>query len=168
MYKISLFLLIILYACGDGTRPKDISKDQTAQQIGTSAQLVLTDLTDQPIDLEKYKGKTVFINFWATWCKPCREEMPSIKEAMNILKDEKVEFFFASDESKEQIEDFKKAHDYNFNYVRAENLANFRIMGLPTTFIFNPGGELVFSEMGYRKWDEKANIDLILNKVETK
>src|SRR5687767_4066512 len=168
MYKISLFLLIVVYACGDATRPKDINKEETARQKSTIAQLVLTDLNDQPIELEKYKGKTVFINFWATWCKPCREEMPSIKEAMNKLKDQKVEFFFASDESREQIEEFKKAHDYNFNYVRVENLANLGIMGLPTTFILNRGGELVFSEMGYRKWDDKANIDLILNKGEQK
>lgn len=120
-------------------------------------------MNDQPIDLEKYKGKTVFINFWATWCKPCREEMPSIQKAMQILKDEKVEFFFASDESKEQIEEFKEAHHYDFNYVRIDNLVDLNIMGLPTTFIFNRSGELVFSEMGYRKWGDKANIDLILN-----
>ena len=168
MYKIGLTLLIVLYACGNATKPKDISKDETAQQKSTSAQLVLTDLNDQSIDLEKYKGKTIFINFWATWCKPCREEMPSIKEAMNILKDEKVEFFFASDETKEQIEDFRNAHDYNFNYVRVENLENLGITGLPTTFIFNRSGEIFFSEMGYRKWDDKANIDLILNKREPK
>lgn len=168
MYKISLFLLIVLCACGDATRPKDIRKEETALQKSTIAQLVLTDLNDQPIDLEKYKGKTVFINFWATWCKPCREEMPSIKEAMSILKDEKVEFFFASDESTEEIEGFKAAHDYNFNYVKVRNLTELNIMGLPTTFIFNLNGELIFSEMGYRKWDDKANIDLILNKGERK
>lgn len=168
MYKISLSLLIVLYACGDATSPKDINKEETAQQKSTIAQLVITDLNDQPIDLEKYKGKTIFINFWATWCKPCREEMPSIKEAMNILKDEKVEFFFASDETKEQIEDFREAYDYNFNYVRVKNLQDLGIMVLPTTFIFNRGGELVFSEIGYRKWDDKANIDLILNKGEPK
>ena len=166
MFKISLVLLIVLYACGDVSSPKDINKEETALQKSSIAQLVLTDMNDHPIDFGKYKGKTIFINFWATWCKPCREEMPSIREAMNILKDEKVEFFFASDETKDQIEDFRKAHDYNFNYVRVENLANLGITGLPTTFIFNRDGELVFSEMGYRKWDEKANIDLILNKGE--
>lgn len=168
MYKISLFLLIVAYACGDTTRSNDINKEETARQKDPTALLVLTDLNDRPIELEKYKGKTVFINFWATWCKPCREEMPSIKEAMNKLKDQKVEFFFASDESREQIEEFEEAHDYNFNYVKVENLANLGIMGLPTTFILNRGGELVFSEMGYRKWDDKANIDLILNKGEQK
>ena len=162
MYKIILVLLIALYACGGATRPKEISKEEITQKKNTIAQLVLTDLNDQPIDLEKYKGKTFFINFWATWCKPCREEMPSIQKAMEILKDEKIEFLFASDESKEQIEGFKASNNYNFNYVRVHNLEELNIMGLPTTFIFNVDGKLVFSEMGYRKWDDKANIDLIL------
>jgi len=168
MYKISLFLLIALYACGDATGPKDIIKEEAALQKSTIAHPILTDLNDQPIDLEKYKGKTVFINFWATWCKPCREEMPSIQEAMKRLKDDKIEFFFASDETTEQIEEFKAAHNYSFNYVKVENLSEINIMGLPTTFIFNPNGELVFSEMGYRKWDDEANINLILNKAEQK
>jgi hypothetical protein len=46
--------------------------------------------------------------------------------------------------------------------VKAGNMEELNIMGLPTTLIFNPDGKLAFSEMGYRKWDEKTNIDLIL------
>ena len=168
MYKISLFLLVALYACGNATGPKDIIKEEASLQKITIAQPVLTDLNDQPIDLEKYRGKIVFINFWATWCKPCREEMPSIFKAMEILKDQNVEFFFASDETKEQIEEFRTSNNYNFNYVRVDNLEELNILGLPTTFIYSPNGELIFSEMGYRKWDDKANIDLILNKPEPK
>ena len=169
-YKISLFLLIVLYSCKDATETKEVSKQQTelSQQKKAISQLHLTDLNDQPINVENYKGKTVFINFWATWCKPCREEMPSIREAMKMLKEVKIEFLFASDETKEQIEEFKATHKYNFNYVKVENLSELNIMGLPTTFIFDPNGELIFSEMGYRKWDDKANIDLILNKAEPK
>lgn len=166
MYKISLFLSIVLFACGDPAKPKDINKEVIAQSKSAIEQLVLTNLNDQPIDLEKFKGKIVFINFWATWCKPCREEMPSIQKAMKILKDEKVEFLFASDESTEQIQEFKSDHEYNFNYVKVESLSALNIMGLPTTFIFNPNGELIFSEMGYRKWDDNANINIILNKSE--
>ena len=170
MFRIGLLFLLTMAACENAPETKETNKsaDKISQKVNTITQLQLSDLNDQPIDLEKYSGKRVFINFWATWCKPCREEMPSIKEAMNILKDEKVEFFFASDETKEQIEDFKEAYDYNFNYVRVENVASLGIMGLPTTFILNRSGELVFSEMGYRKWDDKANIDLILKKGEPK
>src|SRR5688572_2162120 len=170
MFRLSLLFLIMISACKNASEKKEVNRQQNQSSLQNKAiaQIHLTDLNDQPIDLEKYKGKTIFINFWATWCKPCREEMPSIQEAMKSLKDEKIEFLFASDETKEQIEEFKSTHKYNFNYVKVENLSELNIMGLPTTFIFDPNGELIFSEMGYRKWDDKANIDLILNKAEPK
>jgi hypothetical protein len=88
--------------------------------------------------------------------------MPSIEEAQNILQDEKIIFLMASGESAEQIKDFNTDHDYKFNYVRIENSEEMNVQALPTTFIFNPEGNLVFSETGFRKWDEKNNIDLIL------
>ena len=170
MFRIGLLFLFLISACKNATEKKgaNTSQDKISQKSTEITQLHLNDLHDQPIDLEKYKGKIVFINFWATWCKPCREEMPSIKAAMEILKDEKVEFLFASDESTQQIEEFKAVHEYDFNYVKVENLSELNIMGLPTTYIFNPNGELIFSDMGYRKWNDKANIDLILNKSESK
>lgn len=130
------------------------------------ARIRLTDLNGHPIDLTKLKDKAVFINFWATWCKPCLEEMPSIGNAMAGFSDKKIEFFFASNESKEQIEKFKSTHDYPFNYVIVENLEALQIMSLPTTYIFDTQGKLVFSEMGYRKWDAKENIDLIQNAIQ--
>ena len=153
MYRTSVLFLIIISACENETGTTEATNQETEakRQKSAIAQIHLTDLDEQSIDLKKYNGKTIFINFWATWCKPCREEMPSIQEAMKILKDEKVEFLFASDETKEQIEEFKAAHNYNFNYVRVENLSELNIMGLPTTFIFDANGRLIFSEMGYRK-----------------
>ena len=164
MFRISLLFLITISACKNANETKETSKEQKeiSQQKIPITQIRLSDLKDQPIDLEQYKGKTIFINFWATWCKPCREEMPSIQKAMKILKEKKIEFLFASDETTEQIERFKAAHNYNFNYVKIENLSGLSIMGLPTTFIFDPNGELIFSEMGYRKWDEPKNIEMIL------
>ena len=169
MFRMILLFLIIISACKNATETKENKQlSPSSQPKKLIAQIHLTDLNDKPINLENYNGKTIFINFWATWCKPCREEMPSIQEAMKRLKDEKIEFFFASDESTEQIEGFKAANNYDFNYVKVENLSELNIMGLPTTFIFNPNGDLVFSEMGYRKWDDKANISLILNTGELK
>lgn len=163
-HKFSIIFVWWLLGC------KGINKDNPVPILSDSPidKVRLTDLGNKPVDLKEYHGKTIFVNFWATWCKPCREEMPSIQEAIKRLKDDKIEFFFASDETTEQIEEFKAAHSYNFNYVKVENLSELNIMGLPTTFIFNPNGELIFSEMGYRKWDEKNNIDLILNIIKSK
>lgn len=152
--KLILVVLTVVSAC------KNTSKQQPLP-VREIDKVKLADLNDQLVSLDQYKGKTVFINFWATWCRPCLEEMPSIQKAMQVLKDENIEFLFASEETKDEIEQFRTGHDYNFNYVKTGSLAALNIMGLPTTFIFNPDGKLVFSEMGYRKWDDQSNIDLI-------
>ena len=156
--KLGLLILLGAIACNNEAQQQPASG--SASQISI-ANIKLLDLNGRVVDFSEYKGKTVFINFWATWCRPCREEMPSIQKAMEILKNENIQFLFSSEESNDEIEAFKAAHEYNFNFVRVESLAELNIMGLPTTFIFNPDGKLVFSEMGYRKWDDKINIDLI-------
>jgi len=157
--KLGLFFLLGVIACKDAEKHKLDSVESLQTTIDT---VRLISLNEQPVDIKKYKGKTVFINFWATWCKPCLEEMPSIKKAKEILKNENIEFLFASTETTGEIEVFNKEHDYGFNFVKADNMEELNIIGLPTTLIFNPDGKLVFSEMGYRKWDDKTNIDLIL------
>ncbi len=156
--KLPLIILLALAACNTG----DKSKPKPDQQKIEFRNIILTDLNQQAIDLEKYKGKTVFINFWATWCKPCIQEMPSIANAQNILRDKEIIFLLASNESVEQIEEFSKNHAYKFTYARIENSEELGIQALPTTFIFNPEGTLVFSEAGDRKWDDAVNINMIL------
>ncbi len=163
IYKIAVMLLIGIAGCKGKDKP-DIS-NSFESEIDS---IHLKNLDNSPIDLGQYHGKAVFINFWATWCRPCLEEMPSIQAAMNKLKNESIIFLFASDEASDEIENFKTSHNYNFNYVKVENLEELNIMTLPTTYIISPKGKLVFSEMGYRKWDDKQNIDLILNIVKEK
>lgn len=119
------------------------------------------DLKGQLIHLENYKGKTVFINFWATWCKPCVEEMPSIEKAQAMMNDKEIVFLLASSESIEEIKTFSINHNYKLKYMHLENGESLNIQALPTTFIINPKGDLVFSEMGSRNWDETANVNLI-------
>ena len=156
---ISFTFLFGLLSCNGEDKDKPVVITRPDREID---KVKLTDLKDKPLDQKQYDGKTVFINFWATWCKPCLEEMPSIQKAKEILKNENIEFLFASNETAGEIEVFNNEHDYGFNYVIAGNLEELNIVGLPTTFIFNTDGKLVFSEMGYRKWDDKTNIDLIL------
>ncbi len=150
MNKHSLLCLLLLgiFSCS-GDKLKDIAK------------VKLKELTAQPIDLTQYEGKAVFINFWATWCKPCIQEMPTIASAQEHFKNGNIIFLFASNEAPDQIEGFMKRHSYDFHYVHLENLEALKIQALPTTFIFNPEGKLKFSENGFRTWDEPANIELI-------
>lgn len=123
--------------------------------------LRLTDLNNNPIDLKQFEGKTVFLNFWATWCKPCKEEMPSIERAQYILRNENIVFLIASSESAEEIKEFETKNKYKFRYAQIENSEELGIQALPTTFIFTPAGKLFFSEMGNHKWDDSNNIEML-------
>lgn len=152
------FIVFMIIGCNDAQNKQSVAGTAASVKPGN---IKLTDLKGDSIDLVKHKGKVVFINFWATWCKPCVEEIPTIKKAIGILNNDRIEFFFASDETTEQIESFEKQHNYNLNYVKAGNLEELGITVLPTTFIFDSGGKQVFSEMGYRKWDDKTNLDLL-------
>jgi thiol-disulfide isomerase/thioredoxin len=158
-YTIAVLLLIGSIGCTNAKKEKPNPSAEVVRQID---KIRLTDLNGQSHSLKQYLGKTIFINFWATWCKPCIQEMPFIKEMQNILQNENIIFLMASNESAERIKEFSDGHDYKFNYVRIENSEEMNVQALPTTFIFNPEGNLVFSETGIRKWNEKNNIDMIL------
>ena len=161
MKSLVIFFLFTLTRCSNVNEERSLNSDTPV--TGEIEKVKLYNLTGAQIDLSEYKGRTVFINFWATWCRPCLEEMPAIKSAMNSLRNEKIDFLFASDETAAQIEDFERQHNYQFNYLTTTSMDDLGITGLPTTFVFDKNGKLVFSEMGYRKWNDKANLDLLMN-----
>jgi thiol-disulfide isomerase/thioredoxin len=148
-----IFFLTVLSGC---------SSPKTGEVSAiVASQIKLTDLNGNEVDLTDYKGKTIFVNFWATWCRPCIQEMPSIAALQTQLKGKNIEFFFASDEEVDKIQKFMESRKMNLNFVRIENPESLGIEALPTTFIFDGNGELVFSEVGYRKWDEPATVDMV-------
>lgn len=147
----SLLILALFFGCNaPGDKAVAISK------------VVLTDLEGRSIDLGQFKGKTVFINFWATWCKPCIQEMPLIKKVQDSLSKNGIIFLLASEEDSDNIREFENSYNFNFNYARVLNLQELDIYGLPATHIFNPQGARKFAETGYRKWDDSVNIAMIL------
>ncbi len=157
---ISWVVMILLMACSSNSeksREKENGKGINA--------IKLVNLSGEEINMDDFKNKTVFINFWATWCKPCLQEMPGIERAQELLKDKDVVFLLASNESIEQIESFKANRRFNFEYVQVQNMEALNIQAIPATFIFNPQGELIFSEVGFRVWDAPENIRLITNSV---
>ena len=164
MYKLIIFFLIALISCKEKESTKN--KNESTATTRTESELdkiQLTELDGTPIDLNEYKGKTIFLNFWATWCKPCIQEMPSIANAMEKVNKDDVVFLFASTEEADEIRSFKEKKPFPFHYVKVNNFETLDIMTIPTTFIFNSKGKRVFNEMGYRKWDTKQNISIITN-----
>jgi len=148
-----VFILILLAACSSPKKDDDSAIE--------AADLKLMDMNGHPVDLTKLEGKTIFVNFWATWCKPCIQEMPSIVALQTELTGRNIEFFFASDEEVDKIEKFAVSRKMDLNFVRVENPESLGLQALPTTFIFDWEGNLVFSEVGLRRWDEPASIEMV-------
>ncbi len=114
---------------------------------------ILEDQYGNTHKLSDYQGKTVFLNFWATWCPPCKKEMPDIEklyEEYGLNEDEVIVLGVAMpnigrEGSKEDIIEFLDDEGYTFPVVfdeSAELMYNYQITAFPTTFIINPKGEV--------------------------
>lgn len=157
---ISCFLLLLM-ACTTKDSPptaaaaeespapaKSITKDNLVDAIQ------LVDLENKPIDLSGYQGKTIFLNFWATWCKPCIKEMPSIERARNELADENFIFLLASDESIDRISRFQNLQDFDLTFVKLKvPFPDLGIYSIPTTLVIDPQGKLTLNKVGAMEWD---------------
>lgn len=124
------------------------------------------DLNDKIHKLADYKGKTLVINFWATWCPPCRKEMPSMNRAWKHLKAEGVQMLAINvGEDEANVHAYQKEHPIDFPILLdplSESLDAWRIRGLPTTYIISPNGTVAYSATGPREWDDTRILDKII------
>ncbi|MGL4596250.1 MAG: TlpA family protein disulfide reductase [Bacteroidia bacterium] len=112
----------------------------------------------QSVDWKSYQGKTIFLNFWGTWCPDCIREMPSIIELKEQLKNDNVVFVFVSDDSPEKINRFRERKGYDLNYLiyQGNGLKELGINTYPTTYVIRPNGEIAFSKIGSAEWNSPS------------
>lgn len=131
----------------------DIKEDKAIESLpDPTAGIFFKDGAENTISLTELKGKVVFINFWATWCPPCRAEMPSIEYLYQKLKDNKNIVFMMVDVDN----DYKKAKKYMDRkklslpvYTPASSIPENLMNGsIPTTLLFDKQGRLVFKHEG--------------------
>ncbi|WP_300603053.1 TlpA disulfide reductase family protein [Niabella sp.] len=124
----------------------------------------MSDEQGKPVTLESLKGKKVVVNIWASWCPPCRAEMPSIQNLYKKTDKEKVAFVLLSvDDQMEDAAAFKKKQGLNMPvFFPAENLPLlFNVQAIPSTFIFNEKGELIKKMEGMEDYDTQEYVDLL-------
>lgn len=151
-----IFLCIVLFfGCKETPKKETIAApiEKVAEKVKTP-ESTFEDLEGNPIELDDYKGKKVFLNYWATWCRPCIEEMPAMERLQAVLEKENYVFLYASDQAVTKIVKFKEARDFDFKYVKFNGaLAEQEITALPVTLIFNEVGEQVERFDGGIVWD---------------
>lgn len=111
------------------------------------------------VELSQFAGKKLFVNLWASWCPPCRAEMPSIERLYQKVDTSKVAFIMlALDESFEKSLAWANKQKLNLPlFYPAENLPPlFEVDGIPVTFIFNEAGELVHQVEGSDNYNTAA------------
>jgi thiol-disulfide isomerase/thioredoxin len=130
----------------------------------------LTDLNGNQVSLADYKGKTVLIDFWATWCGPCLSSFPGLAEAVNKYKDdESVAFLFINawervDNKEENARNFIKENNYPFHVLLDLNndvITKYKVQGIPTKFIIGPDQNIKFTSVGFG-----GNVDQMIKEIE--
>jgi thiol-disulfide isomerase/thioredoxin len=120
-------------------------------------------LSGAPTTLGEYRGKVVFVNFWATWCGPCVAEMPSIQRLQEKMKDTPVQFLLVSDEDPATIEKFVKKKLWTLQSFHGDGKppSVFHTIGIPATFIVNPSGMVVYRHIGGARWDADEVVEFL-------
>jgi thiol-disulfide isomerase/thioredoxin len=125
----------------------------------------LKDQSNRPQRLADYRGKPVILNFWATWCPPCREEMPSMQRAHQALaKDDIAVVAINVGDDATAIDEFLAEIPVDFPLpMDTESLVaqSYPLKGLPTTYVIDPEGRLVYSAVGSREWDDPKLLDQV-------
>ena len=130
----------------------------------------LEDVNGNSIALEDYRGKFVLLNFWATWCAPCREEMPSMSELHDKLKSKGLEVVGVHvGPSLAGVKKFLEHVPVNFTILIDKNmqLTNWGVRGLPTTFLINPEGLLVYEAIGEREWNSPEMLSFLTRQIKS-
>ena len=139
----------------------EIKKEAVAVSA-TTPLLRFRDEQGKTVSTGDLKGKVVFINFWATWCPPCRAEMPSLQELYNQLKDdERIVFLFVNeDEDTAKAKRFLQNKDYTMPLFTREGSFPSAIYSgtLPTTVVLNKDGKPVFQHEGLAAYHSPAFI----------
>jgi len=109
------------------------------------------------VSLADYRGQVVLLNFWATWCKPCEDEMPAMARLHGALADADFELLAVSvDESPEPVRRFRERLDLPFPILldpEQGTARRYQTTGFPETFLVDPSGRVVERYVGPREWD---------------
>lgn len=144
---IAVAIVIFIPKTGDTTSasaPGEIPASVPGEMNFPAPELTLTDMEEQTVSLADYRGQWVLVNNWATWCPPCRAEMPELNAYYEAHKDEGfVLVAISSGDTKAQIADFTQEYGLSFPMWQdptSASLRAFRMDYLPSSFVIDPSG----------------------------
>ena len=131
----------------------------------------LEGLSGRKAELKNFRGKVIFLTFWATWCGPCKEEMPSIEAVHQHFKGKDFAVLTVSvdQEGASLVEKFIAKHGYTFYVLmdpKGETLDLYRVDRIPMSFLIDKKGRIVGKAMGPRNWRSSEALSLFNRLIE--
>lgn len=163
---LSLLVLLLVPAAARAQDPYKALDLIRPSRLKPAKDFSAPSLNGRPLRLADYKGKVVLLNFWATWCPPCREEMPGMERLYQRYKDKGFVVLAVSVDSEggPVVVPFVKEHKLTFPIgldPKMDVADRYGVRGLPSSFIMDRTGALVAMALGPRQWDGKAGQALI-------
>jgi peroxiredoxin len=129
------------------------------------AHLILKDMNGKKVRLKDYRGKVILLNFWATWCGPCVEEIPYLEKLHRHFKnDDFILLAVSLREKKETVKEFIDESNMTFRVLldtEGKAISSYGIWSIPATYIIDKRGFLAGKAIGLREWDGKEVKELI-------
>ena len=169
-------LILVLIAMGWLVRDRFMPVE-----VGTEApDFVATDMEGNPVRLADLQGEVVLLNIWATWCAPCREEMPSMQRLHENLGDEGLQIIAVSIDAPSgsvdaggnpggDVADFAESFELTFPIWLNPNgdiQRTYRTTGVPESFVIDRNGAIVKKVIGPTDWNSEANVALFQRLLE--
>ncbi|MDO5615937.1 MAG: TlpA disulfide reductase family protein [Cruoricaptor ignavus] len=168
---IYIVLLVIIGALAFSPKVREflfpvaeIKSAVTVEEADYNVQLKGINTTDA--NLKDFKGKKMlFLNFWGTWCAPCREEWPSIQKLYDSKKDEMDFVLIAMMDKEDEVRKFVAENNYTAPVYVAESPINSKILPkvFPTTFLLDKNGHILLKEEATKDWNSEATRTFIDN-----
>ena len=132
---------------------------------GPTPGLAATDLAGRSVDLKALRGRVVVVNFWATWCDPCKEEMPSLQRLRERMSGRPLEVLTVNyGEFREKIAPYVERQGITLPVLldtQKDTAKGWKVGGLPMTFVIDAKGRVRYSVYGERDWSDEKTVKLV-------
>ena len=164
MRKIFIVLMIIGLTTFISAQDAEVTETEATN-------FVLENIDGDVIELNEHIGEgPILISFWATWCKPCKEELPHVQELLEKYEEKGLTVFAISTDSEKSVAKVKpyiKSHNYTFEVLldtNSEVARSYYVRSVPFTLIIDKSGKIVYQQLGYRKGDE-IKVEEVISKI---
>lgn len=167
LYILILFITSIFTITSQSINYDNYLKEgiQPIKEVILGPDFTLKDLNGNDVSLSGYRGKVVLLNFWASWCPPCRSEMPSMETLYKQLQGMDVAILALNlGESKEVAGKFINKEKYTFDVLLdSDNRVGslYGVRSIPTTYIIDKKGELKGYKLGAFDWDSGGLLNIV-------